>query len=166
MRPENLFLKRIKELQGTAEQYCGLSANTQDKYWPFYDSYEALEKDCFKREDGIWQLNYKINTHIKGGSTVLFIWRIAPNYCCHGQPLYTEDKIQEFLKQSETEKVLLIHKDYEFVWTWNEFHRPTRNIWGLKKGPDYLVLRKNGEILVKTQVKKHFLETVHRILTS
>jgi hypothetical protein len=159
-RLENLFLKRVKELSDTANKI-----SNEEGYWPFSYSHEAKEKDCFKRPDGLWQLNHKINCHMKdGGSTVIFIWRIAPNYCTAGQPCYSAEQRFNFLQQSETEKVLVKHEGYEFVWMWDELTGPTKNIWGLSMGETYYVLRKDNEILVKTNVKKYFREEVKRCL--
>lgn len=159
-RPENLFLKRVKELSDIANK---LVHENNDEYWPFFYSHEAKEKDCFKRPDGLWQLNNKINRHINGGYTVIFIWRIAPNYCTAGQPCYSAEQKYNFLKQSETEKVLVKHGEYEFVWMWDKLTGPTRDVWGLKIDQDYFVLRKDGEVLVKTDVKKHFREAVKEV---
>lgn len=138
--------------------------------WFYGSNRECLKKDCFRREDGLWEGKNKINTHSKdGGQRVVFLWRIAPNYCTYGQPCYSESDRTRLYNESETEKVLLVIDEYEFVWKWYCFSKssPNRIIWGLKMGITYFEMRdkQTKEVLVRTNVKKHFVEAYDEIAT-
>ena len=164
--PVRQFLKRVKELCDVADSvtdnhwdadkktYSHINPDDGVNYWPFGFKNECLEKDCFKRNDGLWQQKQKINTHMRdGGSTIVFIWRIAPNYCIDGQPCYSGEKQQRLYMDSETEKVLYETENYEFVWTWLKWGAPTRSTWGLSATDFYFQVRDKKTHVVNLQEK-------------
>ena len=166
----NKFFKEVKRLCDTERELTKGSWDAENRkythicpldgrnYWPFGIEHEADLKDCFKRADGLWELNDKINTHCKdGGSVVVFIWRIKPNYNCYGQPSCTSDKIEDFLKNSETEKVLLEHDGFQFVWRWADVTKPTECVWGMKMGKTFFELRKDGKPYIQSYTKAQFI---------
>jgi len=162
--PAKEFLKRVKRFKDFTQTLRERDPMT-NIYWPFMNNYEANLEDCFKREDGLWEKKEKINTHCKnGGYRVVFIWRIHPNYCVHGKPCFTADHKAEFLEKSETEKILLEFKNFQFVWKWHDIVMPTNNIWGMSMGKPYFELRNEGEVLARTSVKKHFVEVCSEYL--
>jgi hypothetical protein len=158
MKPENYFFKEIKKLHDIADDL--IHSDDGEKYWPFYFNHEATEEECFKRPDKLWQLKENIytgrNTDHNRSYIVIFIWRIAHNYCTGGQPIYNSVKKARILQASETEKIIHTHKGYEFVWMWDYFDPPTKNVWGLRQGETYYVLRKNNKTLIKSPTKADF----------
>ena len=158
MNLANKFLKRVKALQDAADLWKQEKKNpgTREKYWFVTSSMECAPEDCFKREDGLWEQKEKINTHIDGGQIKIAIWRLHPNYCCAGRPVYSHEAVKEFRAKSEMEKVLLVEDGYEFVWLWREVIMPTKNVWGMSMGPRFFQLRKDGKILVEDDRKSAF----------
>jgi len=153
--PVNEFLSKVEALKKAADSL------DRDKYWPFSFEHDEAEANCFKREDGLWESKEK---HYSG-VTYAFIWRTAPKfYCCAGQPCYTADDEARYMKESETEKVLLVRDGFEYVWRWNTFHRPTKNIWGLRQGPTFFELRKDGASLIRVDKKATFQRLVNQYL--
>jgi hypothetical protein len=156
MLPKNgpyKFFKEILRLKNLVNVTTG-----QEGVWPFGYAYECNPSYCFKRPDGLWQKNEKINTHLPhGGSTVIFLWRLEPNYCCAGRPVYTADRVHQFLTNSETEKVILTIGDYTFSWKWDTVKMPTATCWGMKMGYPYYELRKGTSVLIQTEVKADFV---------
>ena len=151
--PVNKFFREIKRLEKTRDKY----SNTDEGYWPFNNDSEVAPEDCFKREDGLWQKKEKINTHCSdGGSTIVFLWRVEPNYSCRGRPVMSHERVKQFLKNSETEKVLLSYKGYDFVWMWDTVYLPTETRWGICKGSCFYELRKCGMALFRAYDKKTF----------
>jgi hypothetical protein len=154
--PITRFFNAIKKLEKAAN-IRHTDPEAREKYWFYTNSIDCKIDECFKREDGLWEQKDKINTHMPhGGQIKIGIWRIEPNYCCHGRPIYTPGKVQEYLDKSETEKVLYVHNGYEFVWKWDYFDMPTDICWGLRQGPRFFELRKDGEILVQSDKKTVF----------
>ena len=144
-KPENVFIKKVKVLLKTINDI-----SNQEGYYPFGTSYEAAEKDCIKRPDGLWELKGKDHN----GCKVVFLWRLGSKYCILGQPIYDADKRIEYFNNSETEKVIHTHNGIEYVMAWYEWLLPTKNVWGLRQGPVYLVMRrkKNKRVLVRTEL--------------
>lgn len=165
LNPAKEFLKKIKNTVDAGK----LETNKEEVWFTSWDC-ECLKKDCFKRKDGLWEKRDKINTHGKdGGQRRIFIWRIAPNYCCAGQPCYISYDRLKFYNKSETEKILVKTDKYEFVWKWYDFSYdyPNRTIWGLRMGKTYFEIRnrQTKEVYVRTRVKKHFIEAYTEIET-
>lgn len=161
MNPVNLFFKRIKAMEKAAS---GFSTEDEDgvTVWKRF-SHECLPEDCLLREDGLWETNPE-QLGRNNPRKFVFIFRSHPNYCCAGQPVYSPSERAEFLEKSETEKLILSHEGFEFVWGWDEVIMPTRIVWGMSPGHRMFYLRKDGEVLIKTSVKKHFKEFVEGVL--
>jgi hypothetical protein len=171
VNPAREFLRRVKALTDAERELTKGGWDAEKRryhqigpdgrnYWPFGISRECAPEDCFKREDGLWEQKEMINTHQKdGGSVCVFIWRTHPNYCCHGQPCLTNKRQKEFYEKSETEKVLLVTDELEFVWKWEEVIPPNRNCWGSKMGPTFFEIRDKNtkEILVQSESKAALL---------
>ena len=171
VNPVREFLRRVKALCD-AENELTSSKWDADKrkyhqrgpdgrnYWPFGISRECAPEDCFKREDGLWEQKKMINTHMKhGGEVCAFIWRLHPNYSCHGQPCITNKNQKEFYEKSETEKVLFETDTLSFVWLWSEVIPPNRNKWGSSMGPTYFEVRdkKTGFVHIQTPYKAELI---------
>lgn len=149
----NKFFKEIKRLKDLERKIT-----RQKGVWPFGWSHECIPEDCFKRPDGLWEQREKTNAHLHhGGETVVFIWRVEPNYCIHGQPVVTHDRVLQYLVNSETEKLIVAEDGYEFFWKWDEVKRPTSTCWGMGMGKPYYEMRKDGNVLIQTQIKAEFL---------
>lgn len=143
-------VKRLIDLEHTETRQKGV--------WPFGWSHESTPETCFKRPDGLWEGHKKLNTHLAhGGERVVFLWRVEPNYCTAGRPVYTADRFRQFLENSETEKILIAQDGYEFVWKWATVVPPTKICWGMKMGKCFFELRKDGNVLIQTPVKAEFL---------
>lgn len=123
-----------------------------------WSSHDSHEEDCIIREDGLWES--KPESYGRETRKFVFTWRYHPCYCCAGMPYYSPKDVREFLEGSETEKVLYTHGEYELVWMWEKITMPTRIVWGMKPGPKFYQLRKNGKALFSSDVKKHFNERV------
>ena len=161
MKLVNQFFKEIKRLKDLTHEIT-----QQAGVWPFGWSNECNPCDCFKRPDGLWEQYNKINTHMPhGGNIKIFLWRIDPNYCCAGRPIYTHDRQQQFLQNSETEKILVTQDNYEFVWKWNTIILPTTTCWGIKMGAPYYELRINGIIEIQTPIKAEFIRQYKALKT-
>ena len=130
--------------------------------WPFGYSMECNPQDCWKRTDGLWEARELLH----GKDKQVFLWRIEPNYCCGGQPVYTGDRVARFLKNSETEKELHTHGEYSFVWCWSSPRMPTRFVWGMSVGPTRYELRWNGTVLASDTTKVGFRRQVEAVLRS
>jgi hypothetical protein len=164
MKPVNAFLKEVKRLEARARELTWPQDDT-DHVWPFAHDHEANPEDCFKREDGLWELNERINTHIQRGnslpgSRVVFIWRTHPNYCTAGRPCYTSEQTATYMRESETEKVLVSEGGYEYVWRWDTFKGPTEVVWGMQMGPTFFELRKDGKEVLRADTKAAFKRAV------
>jgi hypothetical protein len=159
LKHANKFFKIVKAMDSAMMQ----SSNDEIS---FYSTYDCNPDECFKRDDGLWQLNRRVNCHNYGcghsrGHLAAFLWRIAPKfYNTSGQPCYSFDQEKEFMEKSETEKVLVSHNGFEYIWRWNTFNRPNRNIWGLTKGPSFFELRKDHAFYARSAVKADFLRQV------
>jgi len=163
--PENEFLRRVQKLKDTLENIVGFGRPNREDYWPFGFEHESKIEDCFKRDDGLWQLKKNINQHDYGcghcrGNIVIFIWRIEPNYCCAGQPCFSAQEVHDKFVKSETRKILLSHDGYDYVWRWAEFLYPTSNHWGLRQGPTFFEMCKDGKCLVRAEKKTEFKRKV------
>lgn len=154
--PAKEFIKKVDELCKLERKLTDSNGSSTPEFWPFGWEHESNPEDCFKREDGLWELKHKINTHSKnGGYRVVFIWRIHPNYCCGGQPCSTNKNQVEFYDKSETEKVLYETDTLEFVWKWYDVIRPTDTCWGSRMGKTYFEVRdKETKIVLVSQDKK------------
>jgi hypothetical protein len=155
--PTNQFFKKVKALEDAADLWkkARKDPSIREKYWFVTSDMECAPKDCFKRDDGLWEKKEKINTHCShGGQIVIAIWRLWPNYCCFGRPSYP--KVDTFREESETEKILHTHAGYQFVWGWDEVILPTSICWGMRKGPCWFQLRKDGEVIVQESSKAAF----------
>jgi hypothetical protein len=137
----NYFSEVTSKLHKITENRNG---KLESVYWPFMFEHECKPENCFKREDGLWEGKELISNH-----KVVFIWRIEPNYCVHGQPCFSEEQIAEIYKKSETEKLLYKENDLEFYWKWYKFELPNKNIWGLKPRGHSIEVRKNGVVVYK-----------------
>lgn len=165
MNHANRFFKEVKRLEdaeravefgrpfGKSLVIDGISIHSKF-------SHECAPEKCFKRDDGLWETYPE--SYGRQTRKFVFIWRYHPNYCCRGRPIYTPGDVAEFLCESETEKVLYTYDGYELVWAWYEVDMPTPIIWGMRPGRKVFVLRKDGEVLAKTSVKKHFNEQVRQ----
>jgi hypothetical protein len=159
----NKFFREIDRLKRTLEEHTGF--NRKEAVWPFGHSRECLPEACFKRPDGLWEAHDLLNPDQENdrggyGYKQIFLWRIKPNYCCQGQPVFSSDQEQAFLNESETEKILVTQDGYEIVWKWDTLIRPNQNIWGMKMGKTFYELRKNGKILAQDFTKAGFLRKV------
>jgi len=86
------------------------------------------------------------------------IWKLSPrSYSGYGRPIYPPHMLKEMLEESETEKILHTHEDYEFVWLWDEWAYPHPNYWGVAPAAYYYVIRKGGEEVYRTTYKSHLL---------
>jgi len=152
VNPSRQFIKKVEHLINTVHE---LTQSDTQEYWPFGYSHEALETECFKREDGLWELKDKINPHINGGQKVVFIWRKHPEPCYGGRPVYSSEKEKEIYEKSETEKVLFETDKLEFVWTWHYFRHPTEYVWSYIMGPAFFEVRiKETKQIVIRETKK------------
>lgn len=173
--PAREFLRRVKALEDAARDITSSKWDAKKreyhhrgedgrKYWPFGTSHECFPKDCFKREDGLWEQKKMINTHMPdGGSVCVFIWRLHPNYCGFGQPCITNKNQVEFYEKSETEKVLLKTGELEFVWMWDEVIPPNRNIWGSSMGPTFFEIRMSGTPILREKTKVGLLRAYNAL---
>jgi hypothetical protein len=164
------FLKEVKRLETTLETLTGIQRDRKiyGDIWPFGGSCKCLEKDCYKRKDGLWQKYQRLSTHAKNdkggyGYDVVFLWRIKPNGNCYGRPYFTIEQYEAFLNESETEKILISEDGYEFVWKWENIKPPTEIVWGMDMGPTFFQLRKNGEVLINSLTKADFLRQVEKL---
>tara|TARA_R110002020_G_scaffold475286_1_gene709421 strand:+ start:75 stop:590 length:516 start_codon:yes stop_codon:yes gene_type:complete len=165
MNPVNKLFKEVKKLEDSLKSINSnhpFSSNGEKQIWTkFYHDCEP--KDCFKRDDGLWETPPEVYNGNKVRKFV-FIWRYHPNYCYRGRPHYTHTEQLEFIDKSETEKVLHTYEGYELGWAWDEISGPTNIVWGMSPTGWHYFLRKDGEILVSTPVKKHFKEYVEEEL--
>jgi len=181
INPVNQFLKKVKALCDAEERLTDTQWDGEKReyhhvvddrnYWPFGISHECLLEDCFKREDGLWEQKKKINTHMKhGGSVVVFIWRLHPNYCCAGQPCSQNKNQLEFWEKSENEKILHEADGFQFVWRWTEVIPPNRNIWGSTMGKRFFEVRLMGNAIIQTytkaELKREFTEKYFKHYTA
>lgn len=163
--PISRFFNEIKKLE-KASMIRHTHPETREKYWFSTNSIDCKANECFKRDDGLWEQKGKINTHMPhGGQIKIGIWRIEPNYCCAGRPIYSSKQIREYLDKSETEKILHVYNGYEFVWSWDYFDMPTKDCWGLRQGERFFELRKDGEILVRVKYKTVFRRLCNEIFS-
>lgn len=171
VNPAREFLRRVEALVKAENRLTTTKWDEKKKehhhrgpdgrnYWPFGINHECLEKDCFKRKDGLWEQRKMINTHMKdGGEVCAFIWRLHPNYCCDGQPCISNKNQEEFYEKSETEKILYETNDLEFVWRWIEVLTPNRNRWGSTMGRTFFEIRRkeDKEPIVQSITKAGFI---------
>ena len=179
INPAREFLRRVKKLHDTENALTDTKWDADKReyhhrgedgrvYWPFGFSHECSPKDCFKRDDGLWEQKKMINTHMKdGGSVVVFIWRVHPNYSCLGQPSSQNDNQLEFYEKSETEKVLFETDKLEFVWGWFDVIPPNRNIWGSSMGPTSFIVRdkETKYVHIQTQYKTELIREYNAIFS-
>jgi hypothetical protein len=162
MNKVNMFFKAVTALEkalNAAPDSFGSDYRDDDvRVWT-KRSHECDPEDVIQRADGLQETKPKPYGR-SGLRKFVFLWRYHPNYCCAGRPHYSWKDQSEFLEKSETEKVLLTYEGYEFVWGWDEISMPTRIVWGMQTGQKMFYLRKDGEVLVRTHVKKHFKEAV------
>jgi hypothetical protein len=154
----NKFFKEIKRLDDAHNKYNMGQVEDDLEVWSWY-THDCNDDEAKLRDDGLWE-------HVDGGRKYIFVWRYHPNYCYHGKPHYNHNEELEFMEKSETEKVLYTYKGYEFVWGWEDLDPPTWCVWGMKPGPRYFYLRKDGVELLCTDVKKYFREDVEAIFAS
>jgi hypothetical protein len=133
--------------------------SSKDGVWPFGNSCECKADECFLRDDGLWETKQLLNTGMHKYRRI-FIWRILPNY---GSTRYSAERQAEFLQCSETEKVLLTHDEYEFVWLWDTIHGPNEWVWGMDIGPRHYVLRKCGKEVLRADSKAAFLRSIDKL---
>lgn len=156
----NKFFGEIERLKK-----CLKVETNKEDVWPFGYESECDPKDCYKRKDGLWKKLDRINTHSKNkldtyGYDVIFLWRVMPNYCTWGRPVCTSDRIQAFLEQSETEKLIISYKGYEFLWKWDTVILPTENVWGMKMGKTFFEFRQTGMKPIKEYTKTAFKQKI------
>jgi hypothetical protein len=108
--------------------------------WVHFE-YEAKESDCTLDVDGFWKLNKPNHNNQR----VKFFWRIEPNYCTGGRPLYLDEDIKKFYKNSETRKSILKLEKSEICLEWDGFDSPTETCWGLRMKPIYVTIYENGK---------------------
>lgn len=164
-KPALAFFRKVTALQVALEKMTGLGKRPED-VWPFGNSRENTPEQCYLREDGLWQSHDLLRTGNKSPLyRCIFLWRIHPNYCTGGRPIFTSDKVQLFMEKSETEKILITEGDFEFVWMWDTVRKPTENVWGMDMGPTFYVLRRKstGEILVRQDYKNRFLDYINHV---
>jgi len=102
--------------------------------------YEATVDQCTLDSDGLWVLNEpNHNNHL-----VKFFWRIEPNYCTAGRPLYDTDMVNTIFNNSEHKKSILKFKESEVCLEWFGFNPPTDTCWGLRKKPTNVTIYHNG----------------------
>jgi hypothetical protein len=164
INPVRAFLREVKRLCDTEADLCDgkwdaeKKTSTQwhadgNRYWPFGISHDTLPEDCFKREDGLWQQNDKINTHDKeGGYTLVFIWRT--HISGRGRTNHSE-----FYEKSEREKVLYETDKLEFVWKWEKVIFPTECVWSYRMGPTFFEVRdkETGYVHIQTRYKAELI---------
>jgi len=111
--------------------------------------YECALKDCHLGPDGMWITNEKTSTDGCGNyiNYDRFLWRIEPNYCCRGKPMYTADDRYKLFKASETKKTIISSNNHSICIEWFEFDQkfPTENVWGLKMGKVYITVYKEDK---------------------
>jgi hypothetical protein len=164
-KPALAFFRKITALQVALDKMTGLGKRPDD-VWPFGHSRENTPDQCYLRKDGLWQSKDLLRTgNTQPEYRCIFLWRIHPNYCTAGRPICTSDKVQTFLENSETEKILITEGDFEFVWMWDTIKYPTKNVWGMNMGPTFYVLRRKStkEILVKEDYKNRFLNQIEYV---
>jgi hypothetical protein len=105
--------------------------------------YECQPDECFKRPDGLWQLNHlDHNGHIP-----VFLWRLGSKYCCTGHPIYTSENYDKMYKASETRKLIQEIDGLSFYWTWENWNPPTETLWGATMTPPFVQVYRGGRIL-------------------
>ena len=150
----NRFFKVIKNLEEALYGFGWQDRDENDVRIMTWYTHENHESDCIKREDGLWES--KPESYGRDTRKFIFIWREHPNYCCAGKPYYSHNEVGDFLANSETEKVLYTHGDFEFVWLWEDVTMPTNIVWGMRSGSKYYQLRHRGEVLVTSKYKGSF----------
>jgi hypothetical protein len=149
------FLKITEELKKGAS---GFSSVDESGVHIFKSFSQEFHKDaCFVRKDKLWE-SYATTYGNQYIRKFIFTWRLHPNYCIHGRPHYSADEQQEFLLESEKEKLLYSCGEYDFYWKWDDITPPTSIIWGMKNGPCFYEVRKGKEVIIATSVKKHLHE--------
>ncbi len=173
VNPAREFLRRIKSLCDNVSDLTGYHWDEEKQtstekhpdgnyYWPFGFSHDSLPKDCFKREDGLWEQNNKINTHSKcGGYVLVFLWRIHPSH----RGIATWSEVYE---KSEREKVLYETEDLEFVWRWEKVILPTECVWSCTMGPTFFEVRdkKTKQPLIQHHQKAPFIRAYNEMFQS
>lgn len=106
-------------------------------------SYECKIEDCHRESDGRWVTNNKTAHNGRDRYPVdytRFFWRIEPNYCVHGKPFFSADRIAEIFKKSETKKVMHQTGRHSVCLEWFKFDPPTETCWGLRQGPVHVTV--------------------------
>lgn len=122
--------------------------------------------NCYLDSDGFWIEKIQSGhdgkshdaTHYKK-----FWWRIAPNYCVHGRPCYSDDKIKKIFLNSETRKDIFKLNNFCISLEWFGFDLPTECIWGLRMKSIHTTIYHNsikvftGISIFKKGWKKEFI---------
>lgn len=130
---------------------------------------EKNAEDCILDSDGFWIEKVKSGHDGKShGATHFqkFWWRIAPNYCVHGQPSYSSERIAQIYLNSETRKDIMKLNDFCISLEWDGFDMPTKTNWGLRMQPIHITVYHksekvfNGMSIHQRGWKKEFIEFI------
>jgi len=169
-----LFAEAIISKIDSTYNICGASIPESFKNGWFDSlrlSYECSLKDCRLNADGLWITNKLTSTDGRGNDINYnrFFWRIEPNYCAYGKPMFDAEKIYKLFKASETKKVLVETGKGSVCLEWFEFLYPTKTCWGLRQGPVHITVYEDGnrvwtskKEVYKTGWKKEFIEFIEK----
>lgn len=115
----------------------------------FKQEYKA--ENCIMDEDGFWRSKKMDSGNGRGQNTQYkkFWWRIEPNYSCAGRPCYSQEKIEEIYRNSETKKYILKFVKSQVCLEWDGFDPPTGTCWGLRMKTPYITIYENGKQIYK-----------------
>lgn len=127
--------------------------------------YECKVENCRMDTDGLWVMDVP-QTRGSHYHQKKFYWRIEPNYCTAGRPIYTSDEIADIFAKSETKKDIVKMYKSQICLEWDGFDMPTETCWGLRKRPNFITIYEDGKRIYKglpmnqRGYKKHFIDFV------